>query len=71
VLGGLGGLPPWLVTALCYLPGQPTVDAATRALQAGAAVSVPPRDLAVLAAWAVVALLVSLRTFRWEPRAAR
>jgi ABC-2 type transport system permease protein len=71
VLGGLGGLPPWLATALRYLPGQPTVDAATRALQAGAAVSVPPRDLAVLAAWAVVALLVSLRTFRWEPRAAR
>jgi ABC-2 type transport system permease protein len=71
VLGGIGGLPSWLATALRYLPGQPTVDAATRALEAGGAVSVPVHDLAVLAAWAAVSLLVSLRVFRWEPRGAR
>jgi ABC-type uncharacterized transport system permease subunit len=71
VLGGLGGLPPWLATVLRYLPGQPTVDATTRALQAGGSVPVPVHDLAVLGAWALAALLISLRAFRWEPRAAR
>jgi hypothetical protein len=71
VLGTPGGA-GWLTAVLRDLPGQPTVDAATRALQAaGSTVSLPGHDLAVLAAGAAVALLASLRLFRWEPRAAR
>jgi hypothetical protein len=72
VLGGLGGAPGWLTDLVRYLPGQPTVDAATRALQATGGVPLPPgRDLAVLGAWAVAALLASLRLFSWEPRPPR
>jgi ABC-2 type transport system permease protein len=72
VLGAIGGLPGWLAEVLRWLPGQPTIDAATRALHAtGGSPSLPGRDLAVLCAWAVVALLASLRLFRWEPRAGR
>lgn len=52
-----------------YLPGQPTVDAATHALQATGGLPVlPVRDLAVLGAWAVAGLLASVRLFRWEPQ---
>jgi len=36
----------------------------------GAGPSVPVHDLAVLAAWAVAALLASVRLFRWTPAAA-
>jgi hypothetical protein len=44
----------------------------TRALQATGGVPVlPGRDLAVLGAWAVAALLASLRLFRWEPQPPR
>jgi ABC-2 type transport system permease protein len=73
VLGTLGGAPNWLTTLLTYLPGQPMVDAASRALRAtGGTPSLPGRGLAVLAAWAAAALLASARRlFRWEPRASR
>jgi ABC-2 type transport system permease protein len=44
VLGTLGGAPNWLTTLLTYLPGQPMVDAATRALRAtGGTPSLPGR----------------------------
>jgi ABC-2 type transport system permease protein len=72
VMGTIGGLPAWLAAALRYLPGQPTIDAATQALHAGGgSLSLPGHDLAVLGAWAVAALLASVRLFRWEPRAGR
>ena len=48
-----------------------SVDAATAALRAGPTLSLPAHDLGILAAWAIAALLASLRLFRWEPRAAR
>jgi ABC-2 type transporter len=71
VLGPLG-LPSWLAEAMRWLPGQPTVDAASRALgSTGGGLSLPGHDLLVLGAWAAVALLASLRSFHWEPRAAR
>jgi LuxR family maltose regulon positive regulatory protein len=57
---------------LGYLPGQPTLDAVTRALHTtGTTLSLPGHDLVVLAGWAIGALLASLRLFQWEPRAPR
>jgi ABC-2 type transport system permease protein len=72
--GALGGLgtPGWVADVVGYLPGRPTVDAATRALQATGGVPVlAGRDLAVLGAWAVAGLLASVRLFRWEPQPPR
>ncbi len=63
--GGLSGLPHWLNTLMSYLPAQPMIDAVTRALQPSAGLS--GRDLAVLAAWALGGLLLSVRFFRWDP----
>ena len=63
--GGLSGLPHWLNTLMSYLPAQPMIDAVTRALQPSAGMS--GRDLAVLAAWALGGLLLSVRFFRWDP----
>jgi hypothetical protein len=64
---------------MSYLPAQPMIDAVTRALepaagQSGLALSglaLPGRDLAVLAAWAVGCLLLSVRFFRWDPHRPR
>jgi ABC-2 type transport system permease protein len=69
--GAIPGAPGWLTDLLGYLPGKPTVDAATAALRAGPTLSLPGHDLAILAAWAVAGLLASLYLFRWEPRATR
>ena len=72
--GGLSGLPHWLNTLMSYLPAQPMIDAVTRALEPSAGQSgpaLPGRDLAVLAAWAVGCLLLSVRFFRWDPHRPR
>jgi ABC-2 type transport system permease protein len=70
-LGTVSGAPGWLTGLLRYLPGQPTIDAASSALRAsGGGLSLPGHDLAVLAAWAVAGLLASVRLFRWQPRLA-
>ena len=69
VLGAFRGAPSWLSTLLGYLPGQPILDAVTRALHTtGTSLSLPGHDLA---GWAIGALLASLRLFQWEPRAPR
>jgi ABC-2 type transport system permease protein len=73
--GGLGSLaaePAWLVTLGRYLPAQPVIDAATRALRqagshSGGLVLVSGRELAVLAAWAVAGAVASAWFFRWDP----
>jgi hypothetical protein len=55
---------------MSYLPAQPMIDAVTRALQPSAGQSgqaLSGRDLAVLAAWALGGLLLSVRFFRWDP----
>ena len=69
VLGGAFGaitsLPHWVSTAMTYLPVQPAIDAASRALQYGTIVS--GHDLAVLAGWVAGGLLVSFRYFAWDP----
>jgi len=67
--GGLSGLPHWLSTVMSYLPAQPMIDAVNHALQHSGAL--PGRDLAVLAAWALGGLLVSVRCFRWDPHRPR
>ena len=67
--GGLSGLPHWLNTLMSYLPAQPMIDAVTQALQPSAGWS--GRDLAVLGAWALGGLLLSVRFFRWDPHRPR
>ena len=70
--GGLSGLPSWLNTLMSYLPAQPMIDAATRALAGtgGGVHLMTGHDLAVLAGWAVGGLLVSMRFFQWDPHRA-
>lgn len=70
--GGFGqmtGLPGWLDTLMSYLPAQPMVDAATRALTAagGGLHLMTGHDLAVLAGWTMGGLAVSVRFFQWAP----
>ena len=67
--GELSGLPSWLSTLMSYLPAQPMITAVNRAL--GHSGSLPGRDLAVLAAWALCGLLISVRFFRWDPHRPR
>ena len=82
VLGGAFGaitsLPHWVNTAMTYLPVQPAIDAASRALQYGTLQVWPPsaagmsgHDLAVLAGWVLGGLLVSFRFFAWDPHRPR
>jgi len=66
--GGLSGLPSWLATLMSDLPAQPMIDAVIRALDHSA---LDGRDLAVLGAWVLGGLLVSARSFRWDPHRAR
>ncbi len=68
-LGAISGLPSWLNTLMSYLPAQPMVDAATRALDGtGSGLHLMTgHDLIVLAAWVVGGLLVSVRFFAWDP----
>jgi ABC-2 type transport system permease protein len=70
MFGTIGTLPSWLVTVLRYLPAQPVIDAITQVLRHtnGGLAPIPPRDVAVLAAWTAAGLLVSARFFRWDPR---
>jgi ABC-2 type transport system permease protein len=70
LFGPPGSMPGWLSTLMRYLPAQPIVDAATRALgYTGSGLApMPARDFAVLAAWAVAGLLASVYFFRWEPQ---
>jgi ABC-2 type transport system permease protein len=66
--GSLGGQPHWLSTLIGYLPAQPMIDAAARALEhAGGPPVFAVHDLLVLAGWAVAGLVASTALFRWEP----
>lgn len=64
VFGRVSTEPHWLTTVASYLPVQPVVEAATRALEHS---SLAPRDLIVLLAWMICGVLAALVTFRWEP----
>jgi ABC-2 type transport system permease protein len=68
VFGSPIGQPHWLTTLASWLPAQPMIDAATRALQHPAGPpALPGHDLLVLAGWAAAGLAASLALFRWEP----
>jgi ABC-2 type transport system permease protein len=62
-------LPRWLATIQRNLPAAPIIDAANRALHDGKcrALPVTAHDALVLVAWAAAGLLISVRTFEWEP----
>ncbi|HUC59973.1 MAG TPA: ABC transporter permease [Streptosporangiaceae bacterium] len=71
VLLGLGGIvfplskfPAGMRPALLLLPSGALSDGLRSVLRYGA--GVPGKDLLVLAVWAVVAIAVTARTFRWE-----
>jgi len=63
--GQINGLPHWLTEVMSYLPIQPTVSGVVSALQHPGVM--PGRDLLVLLVWAVAAMAVSVRCFRWDP----
>jgi hypothetical protein len=73
--GGVGNLalPHWLTTAMSYMPVQPVIHTVTRALQhqGNGVALISPRDLAVLAAWTVGCMVLSVRFFRWDPHRPR
>jgi ABC-2 type transport system permease protein len=64
--GAVSGEPGWLATAVGYLPAEPAIEGASRALRGLTALTA--HDLVVLALWCAAGLLVSQRWFRWEPR---
>jgi ABC-2 type transport system permease protein len=66
--GPVSSEPGWLATVVSYLPAEPVVDGATRALRGLGAFTA--HDAIVLVAWAAGGLLVAQRWFRWEPRLA-
>lgn len=68
-LGSISGLSHSLAEVMSYLPAQPLISTIARILQhsGGGLVLFSGRDLAVLAAWAILGLLVSVRCFRWDP----
>jgi hypothetical protein len=65
--GSVSSEPGWLATAVSYLPAEPVVDGAARALRGLGAFTA--HDALVLLAWAAAGLLVAPRWFAWEPRA--
>ena len=69
--GPIADLPHWLTTTMTYLPAQPLIDAVSRVLQHSSGALMSTHDLAVLAAWAVGDLLISVRFFLWDPHRPR
>lgn len=72
ILSGAVGklsLPQWVNTLMTYFPVQPVIQSVSRALgsSSGGLPLISPRDLVVLAAWAVGFLALSVRYFRWDP----
>jgi ABC-type multidrug transport system permease subunit len=67
-----GSTPPWMVTLGDALPLKPVADSLAdqfNPFHTGSGWDLP--RLGVVAAWGLVALLVSVRAFRWEPQAPR
>lgn len=65
----LDGAPGWLDTIASVFPVRPLVHSLQHAFHPATTGSgLVPGDLAVLGAWTVVGIVVTLRWFRWEPR---
>lgn len=60
-------LPDALIRFASFLPMQPFNDALFAAFSSRSGLAFAPGDLAVVAAWGVVAAIVAARTFRWVP----
>lgn len=68
VFGGFGNEPHWLTTVARYLPAQPVIDGATRALQYSAGRTLfSGHDIVVLACWMAGGLVAARFLFRWQP----
>jgi len=65
--GAIQSLPHWVNTAMTYLPVQPAIDAASRAMMHSSGAIMSVHDVAVLAGWVVGGLLVSFWSFQWDP----
>lgn len=70
--GAFGGSetgPGWLRTVVGHLPARPVIAIAHRAVEheGGGVPPIPAGDLALLGAWAVAGLVISLFVFRWDP----
>lgn len=67
--GGSATGPGWLRTVVGYLPARPVIAIAHRAVEheGGGVPSIPPAELALLGAWAVAGLVISIFVFRWDP----
>jgi ABC-2 type transport system permease protein len=63
--GQINGLPHWLTQLMSYLPIQPAVSGVMSGLRHPGVT--PGRDVLVLAIWAVAAMALSVRIFRWDP----
>ena len=63
--GAVSREPHWLETVMRWLPAQPIVEGAQRALHGAAFPALTARDAAVLAAWTVIGFVVSQWWFRW------
>ncbi|ASU77536.1 hypothetical protein CDG81_03565 [Actinopolyspora erythraea] len=67
--GAVSAMPDQSAQPLRLTPGGAVADLVRHAVVAGDGVFTATLvDLAVLAAWTLLALLVARRTFRWEPR---
>ena len=63
----LDNAPGWLVSIAHFFPLSHIVDAFGGCFVPGESSGFPLADLAVVAAWGLVGLLVAVRRFRWEP----
>ncbi|MBM4407163.1 MAG: hypothetical protein FJ038_00855 [Chloroflexi bacterium] len=63
----MGGTPDWMGSIGALFPLRPFVHAMASALDPAGA-TVAWTDLAAMALWLVVATVVAMRLFRWEPK---
>jgi ABC-2 type transport system permease protein len=60
-------LPQWLVTIVSLLPIRALYELLTSAYDPAAS-GLPPKALTVMTVWAVGAVVLAVKTFRWTPR---
>jgi ABC-2 type transport system permease protein len=68
VFGSISGQPHWLNSIASYLPAEPVINAATRALQYSAGKPLfSGHDIVVLCCWLAGSLIAARVLFRWQP----
>jgi ABC-2 type transport system permease protein len=63
-------LPNWLESIGRVFPLAPLADGMQRSIATGSGTGLTASNVALLAAWGLVGLVLAARTFRWEPQAA-